>query len=557
VIQRKIFINNKKLEADQLKFLSDMISEKCENKENGKKIKEIIKSRMKSDKLHLNYGALEEVIYAAISYFIWLERGGMPTSRAPKSTQYMSDDDFIKYFTLLPGIKYSKVAQEFKASNGGEYDKLKSKYKREYLNCMKWFLIAEEKSEAADEALKHLDVMHPKNKAEATLIRKLDEKNTELNEEIAKKVSAGVSYESEGEEQRIKEGKAQSVEVEGGIVGNHALAFSQMLRKREASPVLIRPAGKHATGYLKESYPAKPLWVKGKSIDTSKFSAEQFGYLRDILISQNKEERDARQFIKKLKEGYIPTDQIYSKWLRGVDYQAIEKYFKKIHKPNTVAEQVLEMVKVTNQAIEEMLETGLVKKSVEYGVGYVSDPATGKAYTGDYDLYSVSHAESDVGKLKEINHLRGNSRRDNKGAYNDDNLQKLKIDAYKPYAQQETDIPEPAKVHKLFGNISRFEMGMKIDLNSAAIIWGGYEGGQVIKHGAEARNFQFPQEISDGIVTVEKESSNFDKKAVDEKDKGYINLSLLEQARELKGKDVNLPLNVKLEAFKNWLTVIP
>ncbi|KZN33704.1 anthrax toxin-like adenylyl cyclase domain-containing protein [Pseudoalteromonas luteoviolacea] len=459
----------------------------------------------------------------------------------------MSNESFIENYTLMPGIKYSKIAQEFKLTKHRQYRQFKAEYKTYYLNTKKNFENAFMKDNSGKEraknpptnknsnidpksALEQLDVMQPKSQEEATLIRELDKINTRLNNGIAS------SMPSKQLDSRAHK-SAMEVEDKGGIVGQHAMAFSQMLEKRQAGPVLIRPAGKHATKYLKESYPAKPLWVKGKSIDTSKLSEKHIKYLNTVLEHQGIPTTDAGLLSNKLKQGFIPVDQIYSKWLRSIDQKKLDA----LNTPAEIATSILNEVEKANRAITEMIKTGLVESSEEDDMKYVSDPATKKAYTGDYDLYSISHAKSDIGKVNEINRLRGDAR--SKGKYNlKDDLNSIK-NAYIPYADRTPDAP---KVHKLFGNISRFEMGMKIDLNSAAIKWGGYKGGQVIKHGAEARNFQYPQDINDGIVRIEQADSGFNEKAIDDKNKRFYNSFLIRKHHDLSGKNINLPLNREL-----------
>lgn len=513
----------------------------------------------------------------------------------------MDDNTFVKFYTLLPGIKHSKVAQDFKTQDAENefvnYDRLKNETCNKYLqhrdrfnDSFKTHLFKDEPDKTEkimvnpQMALEKLDVMHPKTKAEGTLIKDLDKTNTDLNHEIANKLkdkdlTLSVSPDS------------QKVEHDGGIVGKHAEAFRRMLAERGSGDVLIRPAGEHAVKKLKENHPAKPLWIKGKSIDTSKLGKKgKTGTARSVLNrylqkAANKGEDEAERVIDQLGEGLIPTNQILSKWFRDYDEAKIRELLNKQSSAlenQEICEKINELVKETQKAIQEMLDTDLVKDKD----GNIShpDPENGMedkaAYTGDYDLYSISHRSSDKLKAEELSKLRHTRRSAGKSqtkygqTYQESDVKDKGQDAYTPYAQQKVhknEEPDPAKVHKLFGNISRFEMGMKIDLNSAAFKWGGYTGGQVIKHGAEARNFQFPQKISDGIVTIKPKGENkFDPnvknegkdiaqtdydgkqtKATDENanpktEPSHYVEGLLEQRTKLADDNFELPLNQKL-----------
>jgi hypothetical protein len=86
---------------------------------------------------------------------------------------------------------------------------------------------------------------------------------------------------------------------------------------------------------------------------------------------------------------------------------------------------------------------------------------------------------------------------------------------------------------------------MMLDLNAAARAWGGYTGGQVIKHGAESGNIQFPQEISDGIVTVGPGHMNFDPDTKDEAKGQNYTLVLAKLAMFKRG--IEFPINPKLD----------
>jgi hypothetical protein len=119
--------------------------------------------------------------------------------------------------------------------------------------------------------------------------------------------------------------------------------------------------------------------------------------------------------------------------------------------------------------------------------------------------------------------------------------------------------PDPKSVHKLFGNISPYEIGMMIDLNAAAATWGGYKGGQVIKHGAESGNFQFPQDISDGIVSIGPDHVSFDKDTKDDVNGYNFTLVLAKLACKLQ-KKVDYPINptldhlyVRIAKDTNWI----
>lgn len=525
------------------------------------------------------------------------ESGGKSKESLNKEDQVMSmepmeDNVFIKYFTLMPGIKYSKVAQDFKANDHGNnfsnYDNLKKNTTEDYIKIKENFdnefmRNQEEYTSCPDihssrDALEALDVMHPKTKNESTLIKALDAKNTELNQNIANKLNAEKKTTGDTQHPKLKD---------EGVTAKHAEAFSEMLKLRGSGDVLIRPAGAHAVKKLEADHPAKPLWIKGKSIDTTKLTLKQKEYLRKFLEKDQELQAipkapDSDDIITKLQEGFIPANQVYSKWLRDIGPDDIRKELSNTGKSlpediENAVEAILRLVEKTQKAIEEMKKTDLV--GVDGSGCYISHPETKKAYTGDYDLYSISHRASEQGKAEELSELRKTRRgarkdsRESSQTYKESDIKDKGQDAYTPYAQQdvEKDVPDPAKVHKLFGNISRFEMGMKIDLNAAAFKWSDYKGGQVIKHGAEARNFQFPQKISDGMVTIK---ANGDNRFEDIKNEGddipetdyqgnpanrkdgeqlkkepshYVP-RLLEQRNELsdKTRDLTLPLNQKL-----------
>lgn len=187
------------------------------------------------------------------------------------ASDIMEDNVFIKYFTLIPGIKYSKVAQDLKFKNREKYKELRHAYNLEYLKIKRDF---EQETiedvnknpyliQSPNQALKDLDVMHPKSKIEGHLIVDLDQKNTALNQEIAAALPEGAAHVS---------GKDKAVHHAGGITAKHSAAFRKMLKLREETgSVFFRPAGKEAVGHLNNNMPAKPLWIKGKSIDLSKF----------------------------------------------------------------------------------------------------------------------------------------------------------------------------------------------------------------------------------------------------------------------------------------------
>lgn len=293
-----------------------------------------------------------------------------------------------------------------------------------------------------------------------------------------------------------------------------------------------------------------------------------------------------------LEQGFIPTDQTFSKALRACCSKL------EIDKNDVTLANISEVHKLLEQAdhdIQAMVDSDLIREKELY----VATPAGELLpYTGDYDMYSISNRDPEH-QHEQLNVIRGlgrhQIRKEQKTWLNQkppeagdgeseaeftprQHLPPLRA----PYTradiasmprdknpfvamanQQDEEQPDGKEVHKLFGNISRYEMGMKIDLNAAAITWGGYKAGQVIKHGAESRNFAFPQEILDGIVEVNQKGSVYKTDAIDEKVEGhpgvkFYNPSLLKIAERLALASHELPLNPRLvEAIREIQPMLP
>ncbi len=556
---------------------------------------------------------------------------------------------FFNHFTILPGLNFSItfiLNNEQSSAKKEEVDRCKLTFENDSLRLRDQFLgtyhpeaIEFNKKSDLDDiintdpyyGLADLNVMHPHTPSEAKLIAGIDHLNSEFNITISRILNTNnidqnfIERKSQSESQST-DSEAENVKSAGGLVANHSLAFQSMLTLRGSAGVTIRPAGKHSVGLLSKNYAAKPLWVKGKTIDLSKLTIPQLNTLRRYLRKLNPEiipiteihdVNDKPGLIgvlqKVITEGLIPSDQLLSKWLRDIEIgkpnlkdlpvedETSGGDSNVVSNNNTANEgqeeapalsagalmrvmrmaasfrsrplhRIADKAKAANAPIEEMAASGLIglapanagSASHSSSITYVTPPkANALAYTGDYDMYGIMKASTEAGKLNELRKLTLNARQvlGNTNDNVDHVTPQIAADAHRSMAEEKSEgVPNAKHAHKLFGNISPFEIGMMLDLNAAAAAWGGYTGGQVIKHGAESGNFQYPQAINDGIVSVGPDHVNFDSETKDDAKGVNFVLVLQKMAFEKKwhiDSPINptlMPLYEKLKAESIWNT---